>query len=114
MGKTRLVRLRSDWMLIELEPELKVTRGGLVKPDTHAEPVRVGRVLMAGPGREYTDTFVPMPEDIVGQRVAFLIAASQTKQGQSIRSTLSLDDNHEIIRLGDVLLVVEEGVEVSR
>jgi co-chaperonin GroES (HSP10) len=110
----RLRRLLSDWMLVELEPEKKMTAGGIIVPDTLEEPVRVGRVLMTGPGRRYVDKFVPMPEDIVGQRVAFMIAASQTKQGKQLRTRLSLEDNEEIIRLGDVLVVVEEGVEVSR
>jgi co-chaperonin GroES (HSP10) len=110
----RLRRLLSDWMLVELEPEKKMTAGGIIVPDTLEEPVRVGRVLMTGPGRRYVDKFVPVPEGIVGQRVAFMIAASQTKQGKQLRTRLSLEDNEEIIRLGDVLLIVEEGVEVSK
>lgn len=100
-------------MLVELEPEKKVTKGGVIIPDTSPAPVRVAKVLMAGPGREYKDKFIPMP-DIIGHRVAFMIAASQTKQGREIRTSLSLDDNHEIIRLGDVLFEVDGDVEISR
>lgn len=102
-------------MLVELEPERERTRGGIIVPDTAKhEAVRVGRVLMMGPGRRYIDKFIPMPEDLIGERVAFMIAASQTKQGKAIRSRLCLAEDQEIIRLGDVLLVVAEGVEVSK
>jgi co-chaperonin GroES (HSP10) len=109
----KIQRLLSDWMLVELEPERKVTKSGIVIPDTSPAPVRVAKVLMTGPGRRYTDKFVPMP-DLVGHKVAFMIAASQTKQGHAIRSTLCLDSNHEIIRLGDVLFETDEDVEISR
>ncbi len=105
-------RLLSDWMLVEVEPEKKKTRGGIIIPDTTNEPVRVGRVLMAGPGRQYVDKLVPMP-DIIGQRVAFMIAASQTKKGQAVRSQLALSPEQEIIRLGDVLFVVEGDAEIE-
>lgn len=111
----KIDRLLSDWMLVQLEPERVKTAGGIIIPDTaQNQPVRVGRVLSVGPGRRYVNKFVPMPNDLIGTRVAFMIAASQTKQGKAIRSRLSLDEDHEIIRLGDVLAVVDEGVEVSK
>lgn len=110
----KISRLFSDWMLVQLEPASGVTKGGIIKPGMYEEPIRTAHVLMAGPGRQYRDRFVPMPEDIIGQRVAFMIAASQTRQGQELRMHLSLPDNGELIRLGDVLLLLPEGVEVHR
>lgn len=111
----QLLRLLSDWMLVQLEREQEKSKGGIIIPDTaRNEPVRVGRVLMVGPGRRYRDKFIPMPGDLIGQRVAFMIAASQTRQGQAVRTRLSLPEDQEIIRLGDVLLVVADGVEVSK
>lgn len=109
----RIVRLLSDWMLVELEPVSETTRGGIIKPDAAREPVRVGKVLMTGPGRMYIDKLVPMPEGIVGKRVAFMIAASQTKAGTERRFQLAMKDTQELIRLGDVLVELDEGVEVS-
>ncbi len=109
----RTLRLLSDWLLVHLEPVQKLTAGGVIIPDTHHEAVRVGRVLQAGPGRRYIDRFVPMP-DLLGQRVAFMIAASQTRSGKAVRAQLCLSDDEELIRLGDVLFVVEEGVVVTK
>ena len=110
-------KLLSDYMLVKIDPIPEMTKGGILRVgqlDPYTEPIRTAVVLMAGPGRQYTDKFVPMPGDIIGMRVAFMIAASQTKGGQGLRRTLELDGEHEIIRLGDVLLDVDEGVEVSR
>lgn len=104
-------KLLSDWMLVALEPEKKVTSTGIVI--LNPEPIRTARVIQQGPGRRYMDKFVPMP-DLVGKRVAFMIAASQTTQGRQLRRTLELDEDLELIRLGDVLLEIDEGVEVSR
>jgi hypothetical protein len=52
--------------------------------------------------------------DLLGQRVAFMIAASQTRSGKAVRAQLCLSDDEELIRLGDVLFVVEEGVVVTK
>lgn len=107
----RLARLLSDYILVQLEPEQEKTAGGIIK--LGPEPVRTGHVLMVGPGRDYVDRFVPMP-DLIGKRIAFMIAASQTKKGQAVRRQLSLADDQEVIRLGDVLFEVDEGVRVSK
>lgn len=108
----RIKKLLSDWLLVELEPTKERTAGGIILPDADKEPVRTGVVLMAGPGRRYIDKFVPMPEDIVGKRVSFMIAASHTKGGKQLRTHLDMEDNRELIRLGDVLLEVSGDVEV--
>ena len=110
----RLSRLLSDWMLVKLDPARERTKGGIVLLDPASQPIRTGTVLMAGPGRRYSDKFVPMPEGIVGTRVAFMIDAAHTKSGQTTHQLLQLDNEHELIRLGDVLLEVGEDVEVSK
>lgn len=106
----QIQRLRSDWMLVELEPEKRVTDEGIIMPDTaFLEPLRIGRVEIAGPGREYSDGVNKgMPDDIIGKRVAFMILASKTKQGAELRERLQLDDDHELIRLGDCLLMLDD------
>jgi co-chaperonin GroES (HSP10) len=112
----KIKRLLSDYMLVKIDPIPEKTEGGIIRAgqlDRDKEPVRTGVVLMAGPGRRYIDKFTPMPDNILGMRVAFMIAASQTKGGRELRQTLQMDAEHEIIRLGDVLLDVDEGVEVS-
>lgn len=110
----KLKRLLSDCLLIKLDPALEKTKGGIVVLDTATQPIRTGVVVMAGPGRRYTDKFIPMPEGFIGTRVAFMAAASQTKSGLATRGLLQLDGDHELIRLGDVLLEVDEGVEIGK
>lgn len=105
----KILRLFSDWMLVELEPESRVSSGGILIPGTAwLEPIRLGKVVQAGPGRQYTDKVVPMPDNIIGKRMAFMIFASKTKQGLELRSRLQLDEDYEIIRLGDCLLEVDD------
>lgn len=108
----KIKKLLSDWLLVELEPARKKTAGGILLPDADKEPVRTGVILMAGPGRRYMDKFVPMPDSIVGKRVSFMIAASHTKGGKQLRTHLDMENNRELIRLGDVLLEVDGAVEV--
>ena len=106
-------KLLSDYLLVRVEPA--VTHAGcIVLPDPEAEPIRTGEVIMAGPGRHYSDKFVPVPDDIVGKRVAFMMAATQTGSGRAVQQALELDKDHVLIRMGDVLLDVDIGVEVSR
>jgi len=52
----------------------------------------------------------------MGKRVIFMILGSRTKQGQELRAQLRMEDDHELIRQGDVLLVIDgKGkVEVSK
>lgn len=108
---TKIRTLLSDCILIKLEPEKKEMASGIIIPDTSPEPIRVGEVLMTGPGKQFTDKFVPMADDLVGKRVAFFMATAESKQG--LQLTQYLDEDTRIIRQGDVLCVIEEGVEVS-
>ena len=108
----KVVKLFSDWMVVEEEAAKTHTSGGLVIVHPEHAPIRTAKVLMAGPGRRYTDKFIPMPEDIVGQRVLFMIGASYTKQGQQIN--IELPDGQRFIRYGDVLGLVDGDVEVTK
>lgn len=103
-------RLLSDWMLVKLEPRQKVSLGGIVLP--HGGTIRTGEVLMAGPGRQHRDRFVPMDPDIVGKRVAFFVAAvSGHQQGQTLLKYLG--DDQGLIRQSDILLFLEGDVSVQ-
>lgn len=109
----RIAKLLSDWMLVELEPEIRKTAAGLLMPDIYRVPVYIGKVLMAGSGRHYRDKFVPMEKDIVGQRVAFMAAASDgSRQGMSLMHYV--EENQRLIRQGDVLFVVTGEGEISK
>jgi co-chaperonin GroES (HSP10) len=108
----RITKLLSDWMLLELEPEKRFTRGGLVLPDNVKGYVRVGKVIMTGIGRQHKDRFVPMDPDILGKRVAFFVAAmSGHRQGQALKSYL--DSDKGLIRQEDVLAVIEGNVLIE-
>jgi len=101
-------RLLSDHMVVQVEPVQGFTQTGLVILHPEDEPVRVGTVVMAGPGRRYKDKLVPMPPDIMGKRVMFMVAASDTRPQMS----QYLDEGQRMIRLGDVLLEVDHDADV--
>lgn len=107
------LRLRSDYLLLRLDPVKEQTRGGIIILDPDREPIRTGTVLQHGPGRKYVDKFEPMPDDIVGKRLAFMMAATQTQAGEQLHMHLDLGDDLRLIRLGDVLLEVGQDVEVG-
>lgn len=106
----KFAKLLSDHVLVELEPARERTGGGIILPGTVAEPVRVGRVLQAGPGRRFKDRFVPTSVQ-VGERVCFFIASADTKTGQAV--TYHLEKDQRLMREQDILGVVADGVEVS-
>jgi len=108
----KIRRLLSDWILVEVEPEKTVTNGGIIIPHTSPEPLRVGRVLMTGPGRRYIDKFIPL-ELKVGDKVAFMLGAARTKQGKELRTRLDLDNETELVRQGDVLLVIDPDADIE-
>lgn len=103
-------QLLSDWLLVKLEPRQEVSLGGIVLPK--GGTVRTGEVLMAGPGRQHKDRFVPTEKDIVGKRVAFFVAAvSGHQQGQALIKYLG--DDQGLIRQSDILLFLEGDVSVQ-
>lgn len=116
----RIVRLLSDRLHVRLDPRKEKTAGGLVIPDTQAQPVRTGVILRRGPGRyvktrrgrtdEYRDVFRPM-EAQTGERVAFLIGSVDTKSGQAV--THYLQEDERVIREDDVLFVIPDGIDVE-
>ena len=109
----RKLRLRSDYLLLKIDPVKTKTRGGIVLVDPDTAPIRTGVVLQAGPGRRYTEKFEPMPEDITGKRLAFMMAATQTQAGEQLHMHLDMGNDLRLVRLGDVLLEVDKGTEVG-
>ena len=105
------VRPTQDWLLIEVEPAEKKI-GSIIVPDPSRQPIRIGKVLRAGPGRRFanSDAFHPVTVE-VGERVAFWMATTQC--GGNNQVSYCLPDDQEMIRETDVLMVVGEGVEVS-
>ena len=101
-------KLLSDYLIVQLEPAHEKTEGGIIILHPEHEPVRLGKVLMAGPGRRYKDKLVPMPEDIIGKRVMFMIAASDARPQLSSY----LDEGQRMIRLGDILVEVDHDVDI--
>lgn len=108
----KIVKLLSDYMLVEVEPARTKTTGGIIIANPDHEAVRAGKVLMAGPGRKYSDKTIPMPDGIVGQRVVFMAGASDTMQGKQLAE--ELPDDQRLIRLGDVLAIVDADVEIHK
>ena len=107
----KILRLLNDRMLVRVEPSKKTTPAGIIKPG--AAPVWIGEVLMAGPGRHYKDKYVPMEDDIIGKRVAFLSAATDShEEGLLLKDHLAKDER--IIRQSDILLVVEGEVDITK
>lgn len=109
-----LVQIRPlhDVLVIELEPDKKTTGGGIIIPDTVAEPIRTAKVLAAGPGRSWKSLTTGKwsfwaTQAKVGDRVAFMMANLETKQGATLCYTLG--ENRGLIRETDVLMVIPEG-----
>ena len=98
-----------DWMVVELEPS-KETVGGSTIIRVSDEPVRIGRVIAIGPGKNYPDKFVPTEVEI-GERVVFFIASTDTRSGKAVHH--HLPHNQRLIRETDVLFVTTDDVEVS-
>jgi chaperonin GroES len=107
------VRPLSDVLVVRLEKARTTTAGGLIRPDTRQHPIRIGRVLQAGPGRRWKDrrtgqwSFWPT-EAKPGDRVVFLAALLQTREGRQRSTSYSLDDDEALIRETDVLLVIDQ------
>lgn len=110
MRPRKFKKLLSDRILVELEPVKAVTRGGIVIPNTSPRPIRIGVVKKVGPGRQYRDCYRPT-EIAVGDRAAFFIGSTDTKEGTHVKSMI--DDNHVVIRENDVLFLAEGDVEVT-
>jgi co-chaperonin GroES (HSP10) len=105
-----MLRPLSDWVLVELLPERERAVGAIVR--VGSDPIRLGRVLRAGPGRRLKGGALVAMGLVPGERIAFFRAVSETAEGRAIATELS--DSEALIRERDVLLVIEEGeVEVT-
>jgi co-chaperonin GroES (HSP10) len=94
-------------VLVELEstPAENTSVGGILLP----QPVliRYATVLAVGPGRRYSDGVYKPCEIQVGERVVFLAAVLDTKQGHQLVG--SLGENEALVREPDILCVIESG-----
>lgn len=115
------IRPLQDVLIVELEETSKVTSGGIIRPDNAPAPLRIGRVVAAGPGRPIRKArkgqtgmqergFRPT-EVSRGDRVVFFAANLDTKQGRQL--CYNLGDNIGLIRETDVLFAVEPGVNIE-
>lgn len=103
------VRPLNDWVLIELEGQDETYENtSIVRVGDN--PVRVGKVLAVGPGRQYPDKYVATVLK-PGERVAFFIAATECGSGPSIN--YHLGDNKRMIREPDVLVVLDGKASVT-
>lgn len=100
----RFKRLLNDHVLVKMEPAQEKSKGGIIT-SLHAPPVRIGKVLDVGPGKYYTDKYLPT-EVRVGERVVFLVGSVDTKSGQAVAKHLSEDQ--VLIREPDILFVTED------
>ncbi len=103
------LRPLQDRVLVELEPERGESYGGIIL--TGRDPVRTGKVLRVGPGKDYKDRYLPT-EVKPGERVAFLQACLETRSEAQIN--YKLPDNQALIRETDILGVVEDGVDIRK
>jgi co-chaperonin GroES (HSP10) len=102
------LRPLSDWVLVQMDPAPgeNLSAGGIVL--THPALIRRGVVTRIGKGRHYVDG-VYKPMDVqVGERVAFLAATMDTKQGWQLTDRV-LGKDEALIRQTDILFVIEEG-----
>jgi co-chaperonin GroES (HSP10) len=105
------IRPLHDWVLIEVEPPAK-KKGSIILPDPDTTPVRFGKVLRYGPGRRLKKSDRLIPAQVKkGERVAFFMATTQTRQGRSLSH--SLPDNQALIKESDVLGVLDGNVMVE-
>lgn len=97
----------NNWVLVKLDPEPPAVYNGGTIIMMHPALIRQGSVVRVGPGRTFSDGVYKHTELKVGERVAFLSAVLDTKQGHQIEGTLS--EGEALIREDDVLFVIEEG-----
>ena len=101
------MRILNDWVLVELEEEAsRITDAGIIQMGE--DPVRMAKVLKVGPGKHLQKNGILQPSAVKpGERIAFFIAAIQTKQGAEVFHRLP--DDQALIKESDILLVDEDG-----
>jgi len=97
----------NDWVLVAMDhlPGENTSGGGIIL--TQPALIRKGTVLAIGKGRTYSDGVYKPCDTKVGERVAFLSAVLESKQGYQISGILA--PNEALIREPDILFVFEEG-----
>lgn len=104
-----MIRLKGDWILAQLEPEKEETKAGLIR--VGPEPIRIAKVVAKGPGRfNKRGKLIPMGVSL-GDRFPFFKAVADTGTNEAVIHYLPED--HVLLRLSDVLFVMEEDIEVS-
>ena len=94
------MRILNDWVLVELEEEAsRITDAGIIQMGE--DPATVQVVGLPGGGILQPSAVKP------GERIAFFIAAIQTKQGAEVFHRLP--DDQALIKESDILLVDEDG-----
>lgn len=109
------VRPLSDFVLVEMEP-LPQQVGSIILPaDNTVARIRFGRVIDVGPGRWFKKTNARVPTDLnPGDRVAFYRENLEHQQGKQVQGHMAeIGDNIGLIRVPDVLFVVEAGTKVE-
>jgi chaperonin GroES len=89
------MKLRHDFILVELFEEAKVSKGGVLLPTIAPTPFREGKVLAAGPGTWYNGTLVEV-DVIPGDVVTFHNGAGATYK-----------DGNRLLKYSDVIQVDE-------
>lgn len=97
----------NDWVLVTMDPlpAANTSGGGIIL--TQPALIRKGAVVAAGRGRTYSDGVYKPCTLRVGDRVAFLSAVLESKQGYQVSGILA--PNEALIREPDVLFIIEEG-----
>ena len=103
----KLLHPLHDWVLVRLDPEGAYPPSGLLA-SVRPRLVLTGRVVAAGPGRDFVDGVHRGTEVREGERVAFLAAVMDTQQGRQLRGA-TLGEDQALIRESDILFVIEEG-----
>lgn len=104
-----MIRPINDWLVVKLDEDKKV-RGELLL--VRGDRVRTGTVLSVGPGRQYSDEYVPT-EVAPGDKVAFFRENLEHASGKVILQ--HMEDGKCMLRESDILLVLDPDnpVEVS-
>lgn len=99
-------------MVIRLEPVDHVLPSGL---QVLQQGVRMGRVISCGPGRRLASGAVAPLDVCPGDRVAFLAALMQTKQGYQLGDVMRdlYQQEMGLIRASDVLVVLDDETRVT-
>ncbi len=104
------LRLLQNMVRIKVDEAEDRTRGGIIIPGTTPRPVRTGVVLAVGPGKQFTDRYLPIDLK-VGDKVVFNIASADMKTGKALQRYI--EDDEVLVTEQDVLLTFEGSIRVD-